>query len=356
MDVDKKIFAVKSAYSITEAIIPKNEKEEKEKFFKIPNYEPSFEYEEIELPSKEQIDVIKEEIKNINNRLVKKLYSKVPKCIEIEIEMLKNINTSKFTKYSKKIYGRPSLKYVKVAEELAHIKTYKKEHQKVISGKTLKEIFEDMLNVYYNLNWKIEFTDQYATSVIPTKKTIKLNKDRMFSIEEVKRLVNHEIKVHVLRSVNGYNQPYQILGTGLPKYLKTEEGLAVHMEVKQDIADAYALKLRAVRLLAVRMMLKHHSFREVFKFVKARGFDDETSWSITMRVFRGGGFTKDYVYLEGYYEVSNYLNKQTDEKMRLLYTGKIGLKDTRLIQKMLNKGLLTPPSYLPEELEEKEII
>lgn len=268
--------------------------------------------------------------------------------------MLSSINTNDFVKYSVKIYGKPKKKYVKIADEIASIDVPRDTTQGIIKGETLKDIFKDMLHEYYKVNeWNIILSNNYTTTVYSNRKIIEINKDRLFSIEEVKRLLNHEINVHVLRAINGSHQLFKILSIGLPKYLLTEEGLAVYMEFKSDIATSiYPLKLRAARLLSVNMMLKGHSFVDTYHRIKEYGFDKETTWSIVTRVFRGGGLTKDHIYFQGYYEIQQFLKKDEHKKLIQLYTGKIGLQHLKLIEILKEKRYIYEPKVLPETLKE----
>ncbi len=60
-------------------------------------------------------------------------------------------------------------------------------------------------------------------------------------------------------------------------------------------------------------------------------FDQEDAFTLTLRVKRGlgdtskpGAFTKDYLYLDGYYHVKEYVRK--GGSLHALYTGKIGIE------------------------------
>jgi len=60
--------------------------------------------------------------------------------------------------------------------------------------------------------------------------------ERNFSKKKLKGLLEHEIKTHVARRSNGERSKLQLLGLGLDRYLKAEEGVATYAE--QQITGA----------------------------------------------------------------------------------------------------------------------
>ena len=55
-----------------------------------------------------------------------------------------------------------------------------------------------------------------------------------------------------------------------------------------------------------------------------------------------GGFLKDHVYLQGMLTINDYVKNGGDVK--LLYAGKIGVKDVYLVK----EGIIKPAKILPE--------
>ncbi len=351
-EVDEKIAKIKKQYAVSRLIEAVNEKDEREKFFKNGyKKEPVFKYDPPIIPSYKYIDEIEEMINSLPSNFLP-LYEDYPQLLRNIFAIIENLGSSEVKKISTKIYGKPSNHTLKEARKIVDAGVVKESEPKIMSAETLLNIFKDTLEVYYKVNdWKIELTDKYATTVYPESKLISINKNRIFGLKEVKRLVNHEIKVHVLRTINGYEQGFQVMGLGLPHYLKTEEGLAIFMEKITGVLDLYALKLRSARVIAVDKMLKNYSFVDVFNEMKEYGFEDEVAWNITYRVFRGGGFTKDYIYLEGFFEIEKFVNKEGLKSLKDLFVGKIGLQHLKYIRDLMNEGMILSPRYLPEELE-----
>ena len=64
-----------------------------------------------------------------------------------------------------------------------------------------------------------------------------------------------------------------------------------------------------------------------------------------MRVFRGGGLTKDAVYLRGLVEVLNYLKNGGD--IETLFVGKMGPEHVSIIRELQWREVLHPAPIVP---------
>ena len=77
------------------------------------------------------------------------------------------------------------------------------------------------------------------------------------------------------------------------------------------------------------------------------GFSGNTSFKITMRVHRGGGYTKDAIYLKGLIQLLNFIKAGGD--ITYLYGGKFALEHLPLIEELMHLKILKKP-YLPPYL------
>ncbi len=75
------------------------------------------------------------------------------------------------------------------------------------------------------------------------------------------------------------------------------------------------------------------------------GFDARTAFTVAMRVFRGGGYTKDQVYLRGLASLLDYLGEGGD--LDKLLIGKVSLEFIPLIEELRWRRVLKPPCLLP---------
>ena len=70
----------------------------------------------------------------------------------------------------------------------------------------------------------------------------------------------------------------------------------------------------------------------------------DDAFSLTIRVFRGGGFTKDYLYLRGFKDL---LMHYKNNNITHLLVGKTGLEFSSLISELLERKILNHPVHAP---------
>jgi hypothetical protein len=81
-------------------------------------------------------------------------------------------------------------------------------------------------------------------------------------------------------------------------------------------------------------------------------FNQRTAYGIILRTYRGGGLTKDAVYLRGLRDVFEYLQKGGD--LEALYIGKVSLSHLPVLRELRWRKILKPPPLLPHFLNENE--
>jgi uncharacterized protein (TIGR02421 family) len=150
-------------------------------------------------------------------------------------------------------------------------------------------------------------------------------------------LNNHEIGVHMVTTMNGLLHPLKIFAHGFPNNVETQEGLAVFSEYMSGNLTVKRLKELAYRVIAVDSLEKGYSFSETFRLLHNNyNLEKEKAFSITLRTHRGGGFTKDYLYLTGLKKVYDYYHAKKD--LSLLLTGKVSLEYADDIKELIDKG------------------
>ena len=78
--------------------------------------------------------------------------------------------------------------------------------------------------------------------------------------------------------------------------------------------------------------------------------DREDAFYITTRTHRGGGFTKDYLYLTGLKKVYDIYKK--GDSLDVLLTGKVSLEHKNDIEYLQEKGLAVKPKYITDSFAE----
>ncbi|MFN2524775.1 MAG: flavohemoglobin expression-modulating QEGLA motif protein [Actinomycetota bacterium] len=163
-------------------------------------------------------------------------------------------------------------------------------------------------------------------------------------------LIQHEIGTHVVTAANGRLQPLCLFAIGLPGYEQTQEGLAVFAEYVSGGLDRARLRLLAARVVAVYRLLEGASFGDVFlELHRDRGFRPQSAWSVTMRVYRSGGYTKDAIYLRGLAEIMSHLH--SGGSLDPLLVGKVSLAQIPLAEELLAAEILKPPTLWPHWLK-----
>ena len=129
-------------------------------------------------------------------------------------------------------------------------------------------------------------------------------------------------------------------------YEELQEGLAVLAEYLSGGLDLSRLKLLAGRVIAVHAIIGGASFIDTFRLLTTEyNFHNFTAFTITMRVYRGGGYTKDMTYLRGLCRLLEHLSKNED--LTLLYYGKIAMEHLHLIEELHWRKILKPTPLLP---------
>jgi uncharacterized protein (TIGR02421 family) len=132
----------------------------------------------------------------------------------------------------------------------------------------------------------------------------------------------------------------------LAHYDELQEGLGVLSEYLAGNLSALRLRTLAARVVAVRMLTDGADFKDVFEAMRGRcGFGDRAAFTIAIRVFRGGGLTKDIVYLRGLRDLLAYLRE--GNPFEPLFLGKFSLSQLTAMRELGAKGQLLPPRLLP---------
>ncbi len=183
---------------------------------------------------------------------------------------------------------------------------------------------------------------------------IKIRENATFTRQELRRLLFHEIGVHVFRGENGRSQPVGIFARGLPGYLDTEEGLAVLTEERVGVVEAATMRKYAGRVIAAADAL-NKPFSDVFYGI-VNYLGPDAAFEVTARAKRGfrntsepGTHTKDIVYLSGYLKVSQHLSEHPDD-YDMLFAGKFGLQEIDLVKSLIDEGVFQYPSLVPSAL------
>ena len=171
----------------------------------------------------------------------------------------------------------------------------------------------------------------------------------------VEALIQHEVGTHVLTYHNGRAQKLRLLYVGLAGYEALQEGLAVLAEYLVGGLSRPRLRMLAARVVAARMMVDGASFVETFREIdRTYDFDRRTAYGITMRTYRGGGLTKDVIYLRGLRQILDYLGGGGD--LAPLFVGKIAAQHIPIVRELQWRGVLGEPPLTPRYMSQPDAL
>jgi uncharacterized protein (TIGR02421 family) len=167
----------------------------------------------------------------------------------------------------------------------------------------------------------------------------------------VDALLQHEVGTHLVTRFNGRQQPIKQLEVGLAGYDGLQEGLAVLAEYLVGGLSRLRMRILAARVVAARRMVEGASFIETFRMLdREYQFSQRTAYTIAMRTYRGGGLTKDAVYLRGLLQILKYLREGGE--LEPLYLGKIASAHLPLVAELRLRQVIKPPALRPRYLED----
>ena len=197
---------------------------------------------------------------------------------------------------------------------------------------------------------RVSIREDVTAGIMVSGPEVRISKHVQVKESRVEPLLHHEIGTHVLTYYNGLAQPIKQFSTGLAHYDALQEGLGVLAEIVTGGLSAARLRTLAARVIAVRHRVDGASFIETFRSLVAEcGLQKRGGFLTALRAFRGGGLTKDVVYLRGLGGLLAYLAE--GHAIEPLYLGKFALEELSAVNELRRRGVLAPPRALPRWLD-----
>ncbi|HAF30286.1 MAG TPA: flavohemoglobin expression-modulating QEGLA motif protein [Bacteroidales bacterium] len=348
LKVDKQLFNIANDFEIISLINPINIDQARKMFFKSKYASnPEFVYNQLSINpfefKRKLYDIPVEKISDISLRI---LYQDVIDSYSDKIDIIASIGTDKFLYNSLRYFGEPNKVDIKNAEYILHSSnSIDQEEVLNLSSTDVLHYFKDITN-QYGFQCKVEISRKIISKVLNlnNKKTLYIRKDASFSEKSLHALAEHEIGVHMLTTINSRLQPLNIFRLGTPLNTHTQEGLAILSEYLSGNITINRLQILALRVLTIEKMLQGLDFKQTFSFLMDTKFLNETqAFFMTARIFRGGGFTKDHLYLKGFKDILKYYNDHNH--ILNLLIGKTSLKYKNVIEEMIERKIFLPPKF-----------
>jgi uncharacterized protein (TIGR02421 family) len=271
------------------------------------------------------------------------------------LTMLSHRNTTDFLYGSMQIFGGVDDELLQTAKSmLRNIPATARKTKEFVSPKEFADIAWQEIG-YLKSQWEgVETTVEIRPDVMGLMVSdgrLYIGRDYSVPRHRVEALIQHEVGTHVLTYFNGKAQPLQQLSAGVPGYEELQEGLAVLSEYLVGGLDNTRLRILAARIIAVHALIDGATFIETFRLLHhGYNFEPKEAYELTMRVFRGGGLTKDAVYLKGLLSLLNYLSEGHD--LEPLLIGKIREDYLSIVQELTYRQVLRSAPIRPRYLND----
>ena len=295
-------------------------------------------------------------IERIEDPTLAQLFWEKQAELDRQLTMLADRDTRRFLYGGLQSYGRPDSKLVATARELLDeipSRTRQDGAPGHLDAAAFAERAEEELDHYHRLDpaftATVQVREDMYSGLMVSRGRLLVGRDARIPRGRVEALLSHEVGTHLVTYYNGRAQPLRQLYVGLAGYDELQEGLAVLAEYLVGGLSRARLRLLAARVVAADSIVEGASFTEVFRLLdRTYEFDQKTAFTITMRIFRGGGLIKDAVYLRGLLRIIEYVRKGGD--LAPLYVGKIAAVHIPLIEELRWRKVLRPLPLQPRFL------
>jgi uncharacterized protein (TIGR02421 family) len=354
VDIDRKLHRLAKNIVVLQYVNPTNLAQEMKRFFAYKgDYSPAFTYQQLKLdPYQFKEALYRLPTDNIRDAGIQQLYRQTINTFADKIDLLVSIGSDQFIYNSLRYYGEPSeqdlanahfLLYAPDIKDAAELPLYDTDQMIEIFRREAQD---------HGIECKVDTSKRLVANAMVDggRKTLLIRHGIKVTKTELNALIHHELGVHMVTTTNAQQQPLKIFSLGLPGNTLAQEGLAILSEYISGSMTLDRIKILALRVVAVETMIRYGDFSKTFKALKNDyGLNPERAFMLTARVHRGGGLTKDHLYLRGLREALQ-LYRATD--ITNLFIGKTGFASLPLVNELIARGTLEKPKLLPMFLSE----
>jgi uncharacterized protein (TIGR02421 family) len=319
---------------------------------------PSFSYRPLPFETRQlKRDLYQVRLEQVEDPILWQIFAEKQDELDMQISLLRDRGSAHFRHGSIRLYGSADAELLALARNIlshGNLRPACPEDKPALDAKQVAVLASAEIERYRSINSKfdahVEITDTIAAGMMTSRNRLLVSSTVLFPANRVEALLNHEVGTHLLTWFNGRAQPLSLMHHGLAGYEALQEGLAVLAEYLCGGLDPHRLRTLAGRVEAVHCMESGGTFVETFRLLhNDHGFSAKASFRMTTRVFRGGGLTKDAVYLRGLKEVFQHLSKA--DSIDPLFAGKIALRHVPALHVLSQRNIIKPPALLPRYLD-----
>lgn len=356
MEVDKELGIYSDLFDFLLLVTPVNGAEawadfQKSKYTK----QPVFHYRPMPIDP----EIVKRKLYNlpieeISDPTLAFLFRDKRKEIDRMMNMMLEREKPDFLLSSLQLFGPIEEQLLEVAKALlvAIEKTTSPVHKKRLNARSFAAMAEKELSWLKKQDPKIATAVRIADDiegVFVSRGILNISASFEISEERAFSLLQHEVGTHVVTYYNGKAQPFRLFYIGVPGYEELQEGMAVFAEYLTGGLTYGRMRTLAARVVAVHNMVAGERFTHTYALLTDKyHFEPGSAFNITMRVYRGGGLTKDAVYLKGLLNIIEYIKKGHDIKPLLI--GKIRQDYLPVIEELIHRQILKAIPIIPKYL------
>lgn len=353
--VDRQLANVASSFRFLLDVSPVNLHDARERF--LGGHEFEFEYR----PLDDDPDIVRTQLSNVDcsavdDPIAASLFEDRRRELELQVDMLDARCSSDFLPLSIEMYGAVTPRLVDEATSLLD-QLEAEPSQDFVDAEDFSDHVERELEWYRQIDSDfgvhVDIRDDIG-SVMVAEERVLVPASARIPVERIDALIQHEVGTHALTHVNGSRQPLRMLADGIAGYEATQEGLAVFVEYLVGGLTPQRLRTLAGRVIAVHLVTEGASFDECFVALHLdHRFSKGKAFATTARVYRGGGLTKDGVYLRGLLDVLAHV--AAGHSLEPLWLGKLSLPALPLMIELWERGALEDPALTPSFFERPDV-
>jgi uncharacterized protein (TIGR02421 family) len=355
--VDTELAAIANSFSLLLSITPTNVERAFQTFSR-SSYQgnPSWEYRPLTVdPALLKGELFRIPIEQIDDPVFYRMFEQKRRQLELKITMLAYRRRPDFLHASLSLYGavEPELKALALRILKDVEKPTSTSNERFLTAEEFAHRARREIRWYQRVDSRfaaeVQIVPDMGRAIMCQRGNLLIGAEARVSPQRLEALIQHEVGIHLVTSYNGKCQPLQQLSVGLSDYLPFQEGMAIVAEVAMGGLDRGRLRHLAGRVLAVDCLLSGMSFVETFNHLRSEyDFPLRALFEMVARVYRGGGFTKDSVYLRGLVETLRLIPLQED--FDGVFAGKIGFHHIPLIRELQSRSVLLPAPFRPRFL------
>lgn len=355
-DVDARLADVASRFDVLLQVTPVNTEQAFARF-KRSRFErsPEFHYRPLPLDPgrlKQRLWSVRPE--RVEDPTLMHLFRDAQFRLDREISLLLDIGRGEFVHESLQLYGGVEAELLELAEHILVSAPRRRTSRRTLlsadefRGLAAAEVLSYRTNDP-DFGSLPQVRDDIYAGLLVVRGRLLIGSETRIAAARADALIQHEVGTHMVTYHNGMAQPLKLLSGGLPGHDELQEGLAVFGEYLAGGLDCERMRVLAARVVAVHALVDGAEFVEAYRMVREFGFTQRMAFTITARVYRGGGFTKDASYLRGLSGILDYIAE--GRELGRLFLGKYATGQLPVMEELLERKVLVEPRVLPKYLQ-----